>query len=202
MSSPRAVAPAATSRACSTWPRTGDSTARSASRPPGGTQGRRCTRSSIAASPARSSSTSTDAATRSTGYETGAALGKRRGELPARADVELAEHLAQVVLDRPRTDEQLRTDLRVRMPLGGQPGDLRLLRRQQVPRLRREPAHGLARGLEFAAGAFGERLGAHRDEQLVGGAELLARVRAPALAAQPLAVEQAGARELDADPRA
>src|SRR3954471_23245435 len=124
MSSPRVAAPAATSRACSTWPRTGDSTARSASRPPGGTQGRRCTRSSNAASPARSSSTSTDAAT----CQTGAALRKGRGELPARADVELAEHLAQVVLDRPRTDEQLRTDLRVRVPLGGQPGDLRLLR--------------------------------------------------------------------------
>ena len=39
-------------------------------------------------------------------------------------------------------------------------------------------------------------------EHLVRGAQLLARVHAPALAAQPFAVEQVGARELGADARA
>ena len=40
---------------------------------------------------------------------------------------------------------------------------------------------------------------AHRRQHLVGGAQLLARVDAPVLAAQPLAVEQMGAGELHAD---
>ena len=41
-----------------------------------------------------------------------------------------------------------------------------------------------------------------RDEQLVGDAQLLARVDAPALAAQPLAVEQVRAGELRPQPGA
>ena len=45
-------------------------------------------------------------------------------------------------------------------------------------------------------GPLGERLAAHRGEHVVRGAQLLARVEPPALAAQPLAVEQVGAREL------
>ena len=53
------------------------------------------------------------------------------------ADVELAEHLAQVVLDGARADEQLRADLRVGVPVARQPRDLELLRRQLVPRVRR-----------------------------------------------------------------
>src|SRR5439155_2130092 len=47
-------------------------------------------------------------------------------------------------------------------------------------------------------GAVSERLSTHRDEHFVGRAQLLARVYPPALASQPLAVEQMGARELHA----
>ncbi len=54
----------------------------------------------------------------------------------------------------------------------------------------------LAGGQQLARGAVGEGLGAHRGEQLVRGAELLPRVDPPALAAQPLAVEQVGAGEV------
>ena len=48
-------------------------------------------------------------------------------------------------------------------------------------------------------GALGERLHADSREHLVGGAQLLARVEPPALAAQPFAVERVGAGELHAD---
>ena len=48
-------------------------------------------------------------------------------ELTARADAELGEHLAEVVLDRAGTDEQPRADTGVRQAVTGQPRNLRLL---------------------------------------------------------------------------
>jgi hypothetical protein len=47
-------------------------------------------------------------------------------------------------------------------------------------------ADGLAGGQQSAAGALGERLDAHRRQHVVGGAQLLARIHAATLAAQPL----------------
>ena len=88
-------------------------------------------------------------------------------------------------------------------PVAGEPGDLRLLRREVVARLRRCACATVSPvASELAAGALGERLGADAAEHLVGGAQLLARVHAPVLAAQPLAVEQLGAGEVDGDPGA
>ena len=58
------------------------------------------------------------------------------------------------------------------------------------------PADLLARGQQLAAGALGEGLRAHRGEQVVGGAQLAARVDPSALAMQPLAVQQVGPGEL------
>jgi hypothetical protein len=49
-------------------------------------------------------------------------------EFVARADVELGEHLVQVVFDRAWADEQLRATLGVRVALAGKLGDLCLLR--------------------------------------------------------------------------
>src|SRR6266481_1386371 len=54
------------------------------------------------------------------------------GELYPAGDAELAEDLVQVVLDGSGADEQLAGDLPVGQPLGGQPGDLRLLRREHL----------------------------------------------------------------------
>jgi hypothetical protein len=65
----------------------------------------------------------------------GAATAERAAELLAGANVELGEHLAQVVLDSARADEQLGADLRVRLSLGGEPRDLRLLGGEDVTRL-------------------------------------------------------------------
>jgi len=39
--------------------------------------------------------------------------GKRAGQLPARADVELGEYLSEVVGDSGGSDEELRGDLRI-----------------------------------------------------------------------------------------
>jgi hypothetical protein len=60
----------------------------------------------------------------------------------------------------------------------------------------------LARGLELAAGALGERLHADRGELVVGGTELGTRVDTAMLAAQPLPVEQMRAGELRPQRRA
>ena len=124
--------------------------------------------------------------------------GKRVGQLVARADPELAEHLAQMPLHRARTEEQPRTDLRVRKPVAGQMGDLPLLRGQIIARLNRPLAHRLAGRPRLAAGALGERLHADRYELVVRGAELGPRVDPAMLASQPLAIEQVRAGELGA----
>src|SRR4029079_3779362 len=123
-------------------------------------------------------------------------------ELFARADAELPEHLVQVVLDRARADEQLRADLRIGVTVSGQTRDLRLLRRQRVARVHRDPADGLARGQQLAARAIGKRLGPHAVEAVVGGTEDLARVGATVLASKPFAVDELAARELDGRPAA
>ena len=73
---------------------------------------------------------------------------------------------------------------------------------QLVARLGGPPAHPLARGQQLAPGTLGERLHADRHEQLVGRAQLCARVDAAILAAQPLPVEEMRACEVGPEPRA
>ncbi|WP_222107165.1 hypothetical protein [[Actinomadura] parvosata] len=62
------------------------------------------------------------------------------------------------------------------------------------------PADRLAGGLQLPPRTFGERVRAHRAEQLVRQAQLLAGVDPAPLPAQPLTVEQAGAGERRPDP--
>jgi hypothetical protein len=62
-------------------------------------------------------------------------LEETSSELPARADVELGEHLAQMPFDRTRTEEELPTDVRGRQTVPGEPCDLHLLRCELVVRL-------------------------------------------------------------------
>src|SRR3954471_2751816 len=122
---------------------------------------------------------------------------ERAAELPTGVDVELAEDLAQVVLDGAGADEQLGADLGVGVAVAGQACDLDLLGRQHVAGLGGDTARRLAGGQQLAAGARGELVGAHAVEALVGGAQLLAGVGAAVLAAQPFAVEELAAGELD-----
>jgi hypothetical protein len=58
---------------------------------------------------------------------------------------------------------------------------------------------GRAGSEQLSRGALGERLETHRREHLVGGAQLLASVQAPALASQPFAVDEMGAGVLHVD---
>jgi hypothetical protein len=90
-------------------------------------------------------------------------------------------------------------DLGVGQAVAGQPGYLGLLGGQLIGGLDGALAGGLAGSRQLAAGPLAERLDAHRRQHVAGGAQLLARVGAAALAAQPLAVEQVSARELATD---
>jgi len=62
-------------------------------------------------------------------------------ELVTRADLELYEHLVQVVLDSPRADEQLRANLGLRVAFARKFGDLGLLRGELT-----RPAARISRG--------------------------------------------------------
>src|SRR5215218_4738807 len=86
---------------------------------------------------------------------------ERAGELPARLDAELGEHLAQVPLHRAGAEEELRADLRVRQPVAGEVRDLALLGGQVVARGGGALAHLLARGQQLPLGA-GSRPGGSR----------------------------------------
>ena len=68
-------------------------------------------------------------------------------DLGSAADVQLAEHLAQMVIDRARADEQPSGDLLVRGAIGNQPGDpLLFWGVSSSIRADRPPAGALARG--------------------------------------------------------
>ena len=107
-----------------------------------------------------------------------------------------------MVLDRARADEQLGADLRVGEPIASEPRYLSLLSRELVACLIRSFARGLSGGCQLPAGALRERLRAHLAQHLVSGAQLLARLHPAALPAQPFAVDEVGAGELDAHARA
>jgi hypothetical protein len=77
-----------------------------------------------------------------------------------------------------------------------------LLGGQLVARVRGAFVGALACGFELDPGTLGERLGAESQEQLVGSAQLRACVESAAFAAQPLAVQEMGAREVNAKPDA
>src|SRR5262249_2185049 len=100
----------------------------------------------------------------------------------ARADAELREDLLEVPLDGARADEELGTDLRVRAAGDREPRDVLLLRREVVARVVGALADRLAGREQLVTRPLGEAVRAHRDELLVRGAQLLARVRAAARA--------------------
>src|SRR6266852_682998 len=83
--------------------------------------------------------------------------GQGAGELAAGADAERGEHLAQVVSDGRRADEQLRGDLGIRGTPGGQPGDMRFARGQGVSRLLGLLGGALTGGTQLDPGPLGER---------------------------------------------
>src|SRR5262249_19154781 len=118
---------------------------------------------------------------------------RNAAELVARADVELGEDLAQVVLHRAGADEQLCADLRVGQTLFGEPSDVCFLGREHGAGVVGPLTRSLTGGQELVAGALGEPLGPDAAEHLVGGSELLTCVDAPVFATQPFAVQEPGA---------
>src|SRR5580704_4359348 len=127
-------------------------------------------------------------------------------ELAAGADAELGKDAPEVVLGGAGADEQPGADLGVGQPVPRQPGDLGLLGGQHRLGCRGAGgrcgtlAGGLAGCQQLAAGPIGECRHAHLLQHLVGGAQLLPRVHAAALPAQPFPVQQAGAGQFGADP--
>ncbi len=85
-------------------------------------------------------------------------------ELGAGFDSELAERLAEVVVDVAGADEQLRGDFLVGRTVCREMGDLRFLGGQVVAGLDGPFARVLAGRLELDSGAFGERLHAEVGE--------------------------------------
>ena len=79
-------------------------------------------------------------------------------KLRSRLHSELAERVAEVVLDGGLADEQPRRDLWIRLSLRGKPSDLPLLRGELVQRLNAPPPSVLACRLELKPCALGERL--------------------------------------------
>jgi len=101
-----------------------------------------------------------------------------------------------VPLHRAGADVELRCDLRVGPPLGGEPGDVRLLGGEFEECVDASPAGGLARRRQLVTRLVGEPVGAHGDEHVVGGVQVGPGVDAAVLATQPLPVEQMGAGQL------
>src|ERR671934_1560608 len=111
--------------------------------------------------------------------------GRNAAELIARADVELQEDLAQVVLHRAGADEELRADLGVGETVSGESSDVCLLGCEHAAGVVGALPRGLTRGEELVTGPFGKPLAPDGSEHFVGGSELLARVDAAVLAAPP-----------------
>src|SRR5438309_11635174 len=97
-------------------------------------------------------------------------------ELRSRGHVELPERLAQVVFDGARADEEWGGDLAVRVAIGRETRDLRLLRRELVERVGGPLSCMLARRLQFDPRALGEGVHPEVHEELVRGSELVPRI--------------------------
>src|SRR5689334_1091217 len=92
--------------------------------------------------------------------------GEELRELGTRADAELRVHLAQVVLDRLRAEEERRGGLARRSPFDEQETDLELLRREGAARVGPPPADGLARRLQLHGCSFSPPCGSEVLERV------------------------------------
>src|SRR3954451_21107701 len=98
--------------------------------------------------------------------------------------------------DGSRTEEELRSDLRVRKAVAREPSDLLLLWREVVARLSSSLARLLARRRQLPARALSEPFHADVSEHRIGGSQLHTRVQAATFAPQPFAVQEMGSSEL------
>src|SRR4051812_42501212 len=104
-------------------------------------------------------------------------------------------------LDGAGTEEELGADLRIRPAGERQPRDVLLLRCELIAGVVSALADRLTGREQLVSRALGKPFSADRLEHVMRAAQLLARVGAAALAAQPLSVQQTPARELQAQAR-
>src|SRR5512132_3804439 len=112
-------------------------------------------------------------------------------------DVELVEHLGEVVADGAVADVEALADSSIRKARCGEPGDLRLALGQLVSCLGGAPADSLPGGGELPRRPLGEGRETDRLQHPVRGSQLFPCMAAPTLAPQPLAIEEMGAGEVD-----
>src|SRR5262249_10202004 len=110
---------------------------------------------------------------------------------------ELAEDLAQVIVDRARAQVELFRDLPVGHPRRDQTGDLELLRRQLVKCRRVALPCLLARGAQLAFSALLPRRRSDLAEEVGCPPQMLPRLTPVAVAPQPFTVEQLGAGHME-----
>src|SRR5580704_3491122 len=107
----------------------------------------------------------------------------------------------QVVLDGARADEQLGSDLAVRQTVTSKLSDLPFLGGQLRLRVIHALAHLLPGDEQLALDPRREGVGAHGQEQLACGPQLLAGIDAPVHATEPLAVEKVRTGKMRDDAR-
>ena len=102
-----------------------------------------------------------------------------------------------MVFDGARADEELGGDLAVRVAIGRETRDLRLLRRELVERVGGPLSCMLARRLQFDPRALGEGVHPEVREELVRGSELVPRIDPAGSPAEPLPVDQMPAGQVE-----
>src|SRR5690349_20713656 len=125
---------------------------------------------------------------------------KAAGELRPRRHVELAEHLAEVIVDGARANEQLHGELAVRCSGRCEVSHPRFLTREVDGGIRRAGPGAFAGRAQLCGGPLGEPVRTHPGEHVMRGAQLLSRVPPPLGPAEPLAVEQVCACQVDGHP--
>ena len=118
-------------------------------------------------------------------------------QLHPRGDPKLPEHVAQMEVDRPWTQEELRGHFAIVETARDVASDLKLLRRQIVRTARLSPARSLPTGAELTRRPFGPKGGAEGLEAVERRTQVLAGVDAPAGATEELAERELGPRPLE-----
>src|ERR1700687_5737695 len=108
---------------------------------------------------------------------------------------------ALLVLDRLGADEEPAPDVLIRVPVARHGGDLVLLPRKLVIGLDYAPARTLAGREKLAARPLGEHPRTYAGKQLMRSSQVFARVEPPPLTAEPFAVQQSGACQLQDNTR-
>jgi hypothetical protein len=101
--------------------------------------------------------------------------------------------------DRVAAEIELGPDLGVGATIGGEAGDVQLLRGELSALFHASPAYHLAGSREFLPGAFGECIHTHRRKRVVRLTKNGARINTTLPTPQPFAIEQLSACQFDSN---